>query len=378
MPRVSDPESLPDPEQPPADPYRAIFEAAPIGLGVADLDGQLLVFNAAMTEPGGYERQDIVAIANVARLYCRDEERDRVLAIAREQGRVWRHEVQFRRKDGTCYDALLSLAPLLFEGRRCWLAAVEDITEQKRAETRQRQLQAQLTQAQKMEAVGRMTAGIAHDFNNVLSVICSSAQMLAQALEHDAAGSEDLEELRRAADRGIAVVRKLLGYSRQSELTLRSTDLTALIHGLRGMLRRLVPQRIGVQVRGDPASTADVDATAVEQIVVNLVTNARDAIAGDGVITIEVRPVRVREGDATPAWLRPGAYVRVAVTDTGSGMDEATRARAFEPFFTTKPAGAGTGLGLAMVFGLAKQHRGFVEIESELGRGTAVRVYFPQ
>jgi PAS domain S-box-containing protein len=369
---------MPMPEEtPPDDPYRAIFEAAPIGLGVADLDGRLLVFNRAMLRPGGYEREDILAIGNVARLYYRDADRDRVLALARDQGFVWRHEVQFRRKDGTPYDTLLSLAPLYYEGRRCWLSSVEDITDRKRAEARQRELQGQLMQAQKMEAVGRMTAGIAHDFNNVLSVITGSAQLLARSLGHEAAAAnEDLTELQHAADRGVAMVRKLLGYSRQAELTLHPTDLTAVVQGLRGMLRRLVPERIGIDVRGDGASAAEVDTAAVEQMVVNLVTNARDAIAGDGTISLDVRPVVVCAGGASPAWLPPAAYVRLTVTDTGCGMDEATRARVFQPFFTTKAAGAGTGLGLAMVYGLAKQQRGFVDVQSELGRGTTVTVYF--
>jgi PAS domain S-box-containing protein len=360
------------------DTYRAIFEAAPIGLGVADLDGRLLMFNSAMTQPGGYTREDIIAIGNVARLYCHDAERERVLAIAQEKGHVWRHEVQFRRKDGSCYDALVSLTSVEFEGRRCWLAAVEDISDRKRAEQQQRQLQAQLTQAQKMEAVGQMTAGIAHDFNNVLSVIGASAQLLERAVASDHAAAEDLAELSRAAARGIAMVRKLLGYSRHTELRRHDTDLTPLVHELRGMLQRLVPERIRLQLGGEPESRAPVDASAVEQIVVNLVTNARDAISAGGEISVQVRPVQVRQGDPTPAWLPAAAYVRLTVTDTGSGMDEATRARAFQPFFTTKATGAGTGLGLAMVFGLTKQHGGFVDIDSAPGRGTTVHVYFPR
>src|SRR5574341_613265 len=195
--------------------YRAVFESAPIGLGVADLEGNLLVFNAAMMQPGGYTREDILAIGNVAHLYCRPVDRERALGIAREQGFLWRHEVQFKAKSGSCYDTLLSLAPVQFGGRRCWLAAVEDITERKRAEEQQQRLEAQLRQAQKMEAVGQMTAGIAHDFNNVLSVIIGSADLIAGALGKDAR-LEDLTELRNAAERGAMMVQKLLGYSRQA------------------------------------------------------------------------------------------------------------------------------------------------------------------
>lgn len=357
--------------------YRAVFESAPIGLGVADLDGRLLVYNRAMIEPGGYTVEDIQTIGNVARLYAHEVDRDRILGLARAQGFVWREEVQFRRKSGKPYDTLMSLAPVQFAGRRCWLAAVEDITDQKRALEQQRQLEDRLRQAQKMEAVGQMTAGIAHDFNNVLSVIMASSDLLAHAMGREAAlQNEDLAELRRAATRGVTMVSRLLGYSRSAPLNLQRTDLAALIAKLQGMLRRLVPDRITIEVHGEPGSDVRVDPSAVEQMVTNLVTNARDATPGGG--TIRVTVARVVHAGSTPTWLPAGAYVRLDVVDTGVGMDDATRARATEPFFTTKPAGAGTGLGLSMVYGLAKQQRGFVDIESAPGAGTTVTLYFPQ
>ncbi len=357
--------------------YRAVFESAPIGLGVADLEGHLLVFNNAMMQPGGYTREDILAIGNVAHLYYRPADRERALAIAQKEGFLWRHEVQFRAKSGSCYDTLLSLAPVQFAGHRCWLAAVEDITERKQAEEQQRQLEAQLRQAQKMEAVGQMTAGIAHDFNNVLSVIIGSADLIAGALEKDA-HLEDLAELRRAAAHGAAMVQKLLGYSRQTALNVQPTDLAGLMDGLRGMLRHLVPDPITIDVHGIWGSVAVVDPSAVEQIVLNLVTNARDAMAGGGTLRIDVSPTVLGEGEATAPWMSAGAYVRLSVTDTGIGMDEATRAKVFEPFFTTKPAGVGTGLGLSMVYGLVKQQRGYIDLLSAPGKGTTVSLYFPQ
>jgi signal transduction histidine kinase len=304
-----------------------------------------------------------------------------VLAIAREQGFVWRHEVQFRRKCGSCYDTLLSLTPIQFGGRRCWLAAVEDITERKRAEEQQRQLEGQLRQAQKMEAVGRMTAGIAHDFNNILSVIIGNAdELIADAPGDDELQRrENLTELRRAADRGVAMIRKLLGYSRHAALTVEPADLASLMDGLREMVRHVVPEHIAIDMAGAPGSQAAVDPSAIEQIVLNLVTNARDAMPRGGTIRIDLTPVAaLAQGGATPTWLPAGAYVCLSVSDTGVGMDEATRARVFEPFFTTKPGGAGTGLGLAMVFGLVKQQHGFVDVQSEPGNGTTVSLYFPQ
>jgi two-component system cell cycle sensor histidine kinase/response regulator CckA len=241
----------------------------------------------------------------------------------------------------------------------------------------QRRLEAQLRQAQKMEAVGQMTAGIAHDFNNVLSVIIGNAELLA-GQPGKGVSPEDLADLRSAAERGSAMVKKLLGYSRQAELKVEPTDLGRLVEGLRGMLRHLISSQITIQTQGVAGCLAPVDPSAVEQIVINLVTNARDAMAGHGVLRIEVYPVEVGTEHAAAPWMSAGPYVRVSVTDTGIGMDEATRVRVFEPFFTTKPAGVGTGLGLSMVYGLVKQQRGYVEVQSAPGEGTTVSLYFPR
>jgi signal transduction histidine kinase len=222
-----------------------------------------------------------------------------------------------------------------------------------------------------------MTAGIAHDFNNVLSVIVGSADLIAGALK-PAERLEDLAELRSAAERGSAMVRKLLGFSRQAAITVEPTDLADLMDGLRGMVRHLVPNPVRIDVAGVPGSVAVIDPSAVEQIVLNLVTNARDAMGGRGTLRIEVQPAVFAAGAVPAPWMTAGAYVRLAVSDTGKGMDEATRARVFEPFFTTKPAGAGTGLGLSMVYGLVKQQRGYVDVQSAPGKGTTVNLYFPQ
>ena len=365
------------PPQAPEDHYRAVFECAPIGLGVADMTGQLVLFNDAMMRPGGYTHEDIVAIGNVAKLYYNEADRAKVLALAQEQGFVWRLEVQFRTKSGDPYDTLLTLAPVRFDDRPCWLAAVEDITQQKRAETDKRRLEAQLQQAQKMEAVGRMTAGIAHDFNNVLAVILGSSQMLTDTLTPlPGPHLGDLEELRKAAQRGSDMVKKLLGYSRSAELRLVATDLAQLVESHRGALRHLVPARIEIAVRAEPGSMALVDPAAIEQMVFNLITNARDAIPETGTIRIRVGSTEVDQ-PSTP-WLPTGSYVRLSVADDGAGMDGPTRARVFEPFFTTKGHGAGTGLGLAMVYGLAKQQGGFVDVQSAPGQGTTVSLFFPR
>jgi PAS domain S-box-containing protein len=357
-----------------------LFEKAPIGLGVADLEGNLLAFNDAILQPGGYTREDMLRIGNVSLLYATTADRERVLGIARQRGFVWREEVQFRRRDGSWYDTLLSLTPMRFRGRACWYATVEDITERKRAEAQRLQLEAQLRQAQKMEAVGRMTSGIAHDFNNVLSIIFANAELMASALGPEASElRQDLGALQAAAARGAAMIRKLLGFSRQAPLSIVPTNLTEVVQNVRGMLRHIVPEHITVDVRADEVCTAAVDPGAVEQMLMNLATNARDAMEGGGNLRIEVAPVTLdREAIVARSWMAPGDYVRISVADTGAGMDEETRARAFEPFFTTKPVGVGTGLGLPMVYGLVKQQLGFIDVESAPGQGTTVHVYFPK
>jgi PAS domain S-box-containing protein len=360
--------------------YRALFEHAPFGLGVADMEGNLLAFNNAIREPGGYTREDILQLGNVSRLYASAAERERVLGIAREQGFVRREEVRFRRKDGSSYDALLSLTPVQFEGRPCWCAAVEDISERKKADEKRRELEAQLRQAQKMEAVGRMTGGIAHDFNNILSVIMANAELIASALDAEAGEARgDLTELRAAAKRGAVMIRKLLGFARNADLNITPIDLGDLVTGLEGMLRHVIPPHIALEVHAAADTTALCDHGAVEQMILNLATNARDAMPAGGTVRIDVSPAVVeRDTPARSPWLTPGAFIRLSVHDTGVGMDDRTRTRAFEPFFTTKPPGVGTGLGLSMVYGLVKQQRGFIDLVSEPGRGTTVHLYFPK
>ncbi len=361
------------------DHYRVLFDYAPVGFGLADQAGNLLAFNDAMLAPGGYSRGDIEQLGNVARLYYRPEDRERVLALARQQGFVWRREVQFRRKDGSPYDTLLSLTPVQIDGRPCWHAMVEDVTARNRVEAQRRQLEDQLRQAQKMEAVGRMTAGVAHDFNNVLAVIMANAEMIAAALPATTRElAADVAELRVAAERGAAMTRKLLAFTRRAELDVQPTDLGAVLDGMRGMLRHVVPAHIALEISAAPHSNARVDARAVEQMVLNLVTNARDAVVGGGAVRVAVGPMVVGRDQAPPGpWMPVGSFVALTVADTGVGMDENTRAHALEPYFTTKPTDIGTGLGLPMVYGLAKQQGGYLDLSSEPGEGTTVTLYFP-
>ncbi len=359
--------------------YRELFEKALVGLGVTDMDGNLLAFNDALLEPGAYTREDLLRLGNLSLLYASSADGERVFSMARERGFVWREKVQFRRKDGSPYETLLTLTPVRFRGRPCWHTTVEDIMGQSRLEAERHQLEVHQQQAQRMEAVGRMTSGIAHDFRNLLLVIGANAELLGDALDPEATEPRRaLDVLQTAAARGTAMIEKLLGFSRDAPLEVMPTDLAKLMLTLQATLRQILPDHIAVELSATEECIAAVDPGAMQQILVNLATNARDAMPGGGVLGIQVQRVSLGgEALAARSWMPAGEYARITVSDTGHGMDEATRGKAFEPFFTTKHVGAGTGLGLSMVFGLVKQQRGFIDLDSVPGQGTTVQLHFP-
>jgi two-component system, cell cycle sensor histidine kinase and response regulator CckA len=243
-----------------------------------------------------------------------------------------------------------------------------------------RQNEEHLRQSQKMDAVGGLAAGVAHDFNNVLAVILGHADLLLgePSLNNDM--RESLGEIRGATVRAAELTQRLLAFGRQQVLQPRKTDLNQIVSGLDKMLRRLVGEDVDLVVGiADAAALALVDPGQMEQVVLNLVTNAREAMPRGGKLTVQVSNVHVDEvAVGEPSGLMPGHHVMLAVTDTGVGMEPATKARIFEPFFTTKAAGRGTGLGLATVFGIVQQSGGTITTDSEPGRGTAFRVYLPQ
>ena len=232
-----------------------------------------------------------------------------------------------------------------------------------------------LLQAEKMETIGRLTGAIAQQFSELLGAILQRAAALAQS----SPPSRDLDELKETAQRGAELAHKLLGFSRHKTLDLQPLSLTEYVREILDTLRRELPGNIEVQFEADEVGgVVEADPAEVRQILMSLVTNARDAMSKGGTLHVEVRRARLGAADRPlHAWIEPGSYVSVAVSDTGTGMNAATLARVFEPFFTTKPLGIGTGLGMAMVYGLVKQHKGFVHLYSETGQGTTAKVYFP-
>ena len=260
------------------------------------------------------------------------------------------------------------------------IGTIQDITQRKQAEAERAHVEGMLRQAQKIEALGQLAGGVAHDFNNILGVIAGYGELAQRQLGTDHPARARVDQMLKAAERAVALTRQLLAFGRKQVLQPQSLDLNATVADTHKMLGRLIGEDIEVVVRPAPGlGTVKVDPSQVVQIILNLAVNARDAMSKGGSLTLETANVELDEDYAAahPPVI-PGRYVMLAVSDTGVGMDEETQRRIFEPFFTTKPAGEGTGLGLATVYGIVKQSGGYIWVYSEPGRGTTFKVYLPQ
>jgi len=254
-----------------------------------------------------------------------------------------------------------------------------DITEKKVMEAALRHSEEQLRQAQKMEAVGRLAGGVAHDFNNVLTAIFGYTDLLLDQVDEGDPRRPDMEEIRRAAERAAALTRQLLAFSRKQVMQPRLIDLNEVIGGMRQLLERLVGMDVRLEITGDrQLDTVRADPGQVEQVLMNLAANARDAMPDGGHVHVSTRNEQVKERTEARPGLGPGHYVVIEVVDNGTGMAAEVRERVFEPFYTTKELGKGTGLGLATVYGIVKQMGGGIYLESEPGQGTTFAVYLPR
>jgi two-component system cell cycle sensor histidine kinase/response regulator CckA len=292
------------------------------------------------------------------------------------QGRGWGH--RHRKADGTLIDVEVISHAFDFEGHSARIVLVNDVTEQARLRTREREMEQQLLHAQKMEAVGRLAGGVAHDFNNLLTVVMSASSVLADALPPDSPLREDVCDIRQAVERGSALTRQLLAFGRKELHAPQRLDVHAIVVNVQRLLSRALGGGVQLEIRrsaGDLHVMAD--ASQLEQVLVNLAINSRDAMPRGGslVIATSVRTLDAAAGAALE--LSAGDYVTVEVSDTGVGMDETTRSRAFEPFYTTKGPLEGTGLGLSTVYGIVRQSGGAVTLTSAPGQGTTVTILLP-
>jgi PAS domain S-box-containing protein len=285
------------------------------------------------------------------------------------------------RKDGTIFLANEVITPVrdLAGGLRGFAKITRDITERVRAQEEKFNLQAQLHQSQKLESVGQLAGGIAHDFNNLLAVISGSTQFLIDELPEDNEMREDLLEIRSAAKRGSGLTRQLLIFSRRDHIAPDLLDLNEVIRPALKLLSRALGERVEIQAELDPdLPVINADYGQMEQVLMNLAINARDAMPAGGTLTIETSAVSIGEEEAGRVLdLAPGPFVKMTVSDTGMGMSDEVMQKAFEPFFTTKPKSGGTGLGLATVYGIVKGAGGHIDLASEEGRGTTFAILFP-
>jgi PAS domain S-box-containing protein len=279
------------------------------------------------------------------------------------------------RRDGSCFWANVVLTARTDEHGK--LSGFTQIT---RDITGRRQLEEQLYQAQKMEAVGRLAGGIAHDFNNLLTIITGYSELLLNRFPPADPAHATLKEIRSAGDRATALTRQLLAFSRKQVLAPQILDLSVVVSDIKTMLRRLIGEDIALRILpGSNLGRVKADAGQIDQVLLNLAVNARDAMPKGGVLVIETRNAELDAASLrVHADVLPGPYVLLAVSDTGCGMDEATRAHLFEPFFTTKEKGKGTGLGLATVYGIVKQSGGHIEVDTVPGKGSTFKVYLPR
>jgi nitrogen fixation negative regulator NifL len=362
--------------------YRLMFEFAPLAINITR--GLAITYaNRSYLRLFGFSSLDELQKVPLLELFApesRPQIKENIQRRAEGLSVPDAYETNCLRKDGTRFPILMYLTMAVFADGPAVVAFIMDITEQKRDEKEKAKLQEQLTQAQKMESVGRLAGGIAHDFNNMLGVILGHTELALERTDSTLPLHSDLTEIRKAAERSAALTRGLLAFARKQAITPRTMDLNETVEGMLKMLERLIGEN--VHLRWKPKADlwpVKVDPSQVNQILANLCVNARDAITDFGEIIIETGNVIVDETYcATHAGLSPGEYVLLAVSDDGCGISKEILSHLFEPFFTTKGIGKGTGLGLATVYGIVKQNNGFVNVYSEIDRGTSFTIYLPR
>ncbi len=354
----------------------AVFDSSQEAVVITDAADIIVSVNRAFTDVTGYTAAE--AIGNNPAVLLASGKQDKVFQDAMwneiQTRGCWHGEIWNKRKNGQIYPEWRSITTLT-DAHGCvthYIGIFSDISERKHMEE-------QLRQSQKMEAVGELAGGIAHDFNNILMVIIGYCDMLKMKLENDVSQLLDIDQISKAANRAAVLTSGLLTFSRKQIMNPKNTDLNRIISDAGKFLRRIIGEDIRLTTTfKEKVLTVCVDGGQIAQMLMNLATNARDAMEKGGMLALETSLLELDESFVqTHGYGSPGWYARITVSDTGRGMDEKTRLKIFEPFFTTKDAGKGTGLGMAIVYGIIKQHNGYINVYSEPGNGTTFRIYLP-
>src|ERR1700676_2763174 len=354
---------------------RSLILSAAFGICRCTLAGRFLDVNPALITMLGHESvEDFLKLDARTDVFINPQGLDRLVEDYRRTGSLSGVEVQWKRKDGRVIIVRLSgcAAIMTDEPEEVLELIAEDITDR-------RQLEEQLRQAQKMDAVGRLAGGVAHDFNNLLMVINGYTEVLLEQLDKSSPMHHKVQSIQQAADRAATLTRQLLAFSRKQLLELKVIDVNTVIGDMERLLRPLIGENIELVTRlSTQTGHTRADAGQLEQVIMNLVVNAKDAMPEGGKLTVQSSDVTVRQNFSEHRFIQTGRYAVISVADTGHGMDAETQSRIFEPFFTTKEKGKGTGLGLSTVYGIVKQSSGYVFAESEPGAGTTFYVYLPR
>jgi len=354
--------------------FAKAFRSSPLSITISTLsEGRYLDVNHAFLQMLGYERREVVGRTTLELgIWADPADREKMMSALGDSSVGKGLHARLKTRTGEVREASISAEIIDVDGVACVLAITQDVTEPRRLEN-------QLRQAQRMGAVGRLAGGVAHDFNNILTVIIGYSELAAARLGSGHGVSRHVNEIKLAAERAASLTRQLLAFSRQQVLYPRILDLNAVVNNLMRMLQRLIGEDVSLSFNAGAVNHIKADLGQIEQVLMNLVVNARDAMPTGGVISIETSTVDLEQGYVdSHLSVRPGRYVMLSVTDTGCGMDEKTVSQIFDPFFTTKAPGQGTGLGLSTVYGIVKQSDGYIWVYSEPGSGTTFKVYFPE
>ncbi|GBD95486.1 blue-light-activated protein [bacterium BMS3Abin06] len=353
--------------------FSKAFRSSPILIAICTLkEGRFIDVNDAFLEVSGYSREEVIGqTSSGLGLWTGPEERARVFDMLRSRGIVNNQEVKFRIKSGNILTVLLSAEKIDIEGETSIIVVAQDISERKKLEN-------QLIHSQKMEAVGQLAGGIAHDFNNILSAIINYAYLIKMRIKEEDPSRDNIEQILALSGKASEITRGLLTFSRKNFINPIPLNLNNSVMNMEKLLTKFIGEDIRINIKlTENAPVIMADSAQIEQIIINLATNARDAMPDGGILTIETEIVELDSNFIKAHnFGSPGMYALLSVSDTGTGMDEETKQKIFEPFFTTKETGKGTGLGLAIIYGIVKQHNGYITVYSEAGKGSTFKIYF--